>query len=432
MTTGGQFGTIDLNTGAATVLTANGVLPGGVPPAGLAQVGGTLYTAGYMNRTLYTVNPASGAVNSVGTTSIVFFALGSTSTGLYALGWPVGGDTHANPSLYSIDPRTAAVQQIGQNGQPGVSPGFYAWTLSTGSPTLYFADYGNLYSIDTNTGNATVIGTNGLVVQGLAYENGKLYAMSNSPGQVWTLDTSSGAATLSANVTGNNIPYLGAMAPITPPTTPQILSQVAFGGGWYTSLYFNNPSTSSVSFNVNFTADNGTSLVIPSIGGSSTTINLAPHATAILEAPNVGNLNRGYATIALPAGVTGYGVFRQTIAGIADQEAVVPLASSTSTGSTLVWDDTSYTTGVSIANPSISPVTVSITVWNSSGGVIATSSVPLAAGAKMAAFLRNIPGLSAVVGNRGSAQFTVSSGSVAVLGLRFNGFTFTSIPAAQQ
>jgi hypothetical protein len=431
MTTGGQFGTIDLNTGAATVLNSSG-LPGGTPIAGLAQAGGTLYTAGYMARTLYTVNPSSGAVNSVGAASIVFFSLGSTTTGLYALGWPAGTDTKANPSLYSIDPRTAAVQQIGQNGQPGVSPGFYAWTLSTGASTLYFADYGNLYSIDTNSGNATVLGANGLVVQGLAYENGKLYAITNSPDQVWTLDTSSGLATLSANVTGMNIPYLGAIAPITPPTTPQILSQVAFGGGWYSALYFTNLSTSSVSFNVNFTADNGTPLVIPSIGGSSTTLNLAPHATAILEAPNVGNLNQGYATVSLPAGVTGYGVFRQSIAGIPDQEAVVPLANSTSTGSTLAWDDTNYATGVSIANPSILPVTVSMTVWNSSGGIIGTSSVALAAGGKMAAFLHSIPGLSGVMGNRGSAQFTVSSGSVAVLGLRFNGFTFTSIPAAQQ
>src|SRR5215467_9554319 len=147
--------------------------PGGATPAGLVQVGGTLYTAAYMARTLYTVNPASGALNTVGTTSIVFFSLGSTTTGLYALGWAAGTDTKANPTLYSIDPRTAAVQQIGQNGQPGISPGFYGWTLSTGSSTLYFADYENLYSIDTNSGNATVIGGTGLVVQGLAYENGK-------------------------------------------------------------------------------------------------------------------------------------------------------------------------------------------------------------------------------------------------------------------
>ena len=66
------------------------------------------------------------------------------------------------------------------------------------------------------------------------------------------------------------------------------------------------------------------------------------------------------------------------------------------------------------------------------GAVIGTSSIPLAAGAKTEATLRSIPGFSGVVGNRGSAEFTVSSGSVAVLGLRFNGTAFTSIPAPQQ
>ena len=161
-------------------------------------------------------------------------------------------------------------------------------------------------------------------------------------------------------------------------------------------------------------------------------VNLAPHATAILEAPNAGTLNQGYATVSLPGGVTGYGVFRQSIPGVADQEAVVPLASSTSTGSTLTCDDTNYTTAVAVVNPSIVPVTVSITVWNSAGAVIGTSSIALAAGAKTEATLRSTPGLSGVAGNRGSAQFTVSSGSVAVLGLRFNGAAFTSIPTAQQ
>jgi hypothetical protein len=229
--------------------------------------------------------------------------------------------------------------------------------------------------------------------------------------------------------TGTNI---NALAPVTPPTSPQILSQFAFGGGWYSALYFTNPSAASASFTVIFTADNGTPLNVPSIGGSSTTVNLAPQATAVLEVPNIGSLSQGYVTASLPAGVVGYGIFRESVPGVPDQEAVVPLASSRSTTSTLTWDDTNYVTAVAVANPSVVPVTVSITVWNSSGTVIGTSSVPLPAGGKMEAILRNIPGLSAVVGNRGSAQFTVGTGSVAVLGLRANGSALTSIPTTQQ
>jgi hypothetical protein len=426
--TSGQFGTIDLDTGAATMLGTSSIPNYSI--AGLAEVGGALYTAGYTASTLYTVNPASGALNAVGS-SIIFFALGSTTTGLYAAGWPAGTSTSGPTYLYSINPRTAAATQIGQFG-PGLGP-FYAQSLSTGSSTLYFADYENLYSIDTTSGAATLIGgTSSIILGGLAYENGKLYAGNCCPtASVWTLNVTSGAATLSANATGASFAMAG-LAPITPPVTPQILTQFVFGGGWYSALYFTNSSAGPVSFTVSFTADDGLPLIVPSIGGSSTMVSLAPHATAILEAPNTGNLNQGYATASLPGGVIGYGVFRQSVPGVPDQEAVVPLASSTSTSSTLTWDDTAYTTAVAIANPSVVPVTVSITVWNSSGAVIGTSSVALAAGAKMEAALRSISGLSGLVGSRGSAQFTVSSGSVGVLGLRFNGTAFTSIPTAQQ
>ena len=136
ISTGGGFGTIDLTTGAATTLGVSEY----AQLAGLGEVGGTLYTAGYTAGTLYTVNPASGALNVVGTSSIMFFSLGSTTTGLYAAGWPAGTNIQQPPPLtfYSIDPRTAAATPIGPFG---LSPGFYAWSFSTGSPTLYFADY---------------------------------------------------------------------------------------------------------------------------------------------------------------------------------------------------------------------------------------------------------------------------------------------------
>src|SRR5690348_9065143 len=152
-TTGGQFGTIDLNTGANTLLGTSS----NSPLAGLGEVGGTLYTAGYAGGTLYTVNPKSGALNPVGPSSIIYWAIGSTTTGLYAGGWPAGTNIQTNPPLnfYSIDPRTGAATLLGQFG---LSPGFYSWCFSNGSPTLYFADYENLYSIDTNSGKATVIG----------------------------------------------------------------------------------------------------------------------------------------------------------------------------------------------------------------------------------------------------------------------------------
>jgi len=179
---------------------------------------------------------------------------------------------------------------------------------------------------------------------------------------------------------------------------------------------------------VSFFGDNGAPLILPSIGNSTTTITLAPHGTAIIEAPNAGALSQGWASMSLPSGVIGYGVFRQSVPGLGDQEAVTPLSGAASTSSTLIWDDTGFITAAAIVNPSSTSTTVTITVRDTGGSVIGTYPLVLAANNKTAKTLRDLPGLSGMIGKRGSAEFTVSSGAVAVLGLRFGGNAFTSIP----
>ncbi len=212
----------------------------------------------------------------------------------------------------------------------------------------------------------------------------------------------------------------------------QVLPQLAFGGGWYSALYFANTTDQPVSMQLQITGDDGRPLVVPALSSSTVVVNLTPRGSAIVEAPNVGGLAQGYVSVPLPLGVIGYGVFRQSGSGGSDQEAVVPLASASATSSKLIWDDTNYTTAVAIVNPSTTNTIVAVTVRDSSGTVTGTSSIPLAAGNKTATTLRSLPGLAGVVGNRGSAEFSVTSGSVAVLGLRFRGSAFTSIPTSSR
>ena len=343
----GLFGIIDLNTGAFTTLGTGSTNAS----AGLGALGGALYAANYSGSELYSVNPASGALSAIGSSSIVYYGLGSTTTGLYAVGYPTGKSSGPF-NLYSINPANGASTLIGPLGA-GLGP-FAATSLSVGSATLYFADNNALYSINTQTGAATQIGMTNAVIGAMVYENGTLYGGVNSCGStpcVWSLSPGSGNGTFVANTNISGNAFAG-LAPITPLTSSQILPQLAFGAGWYSALYFTNTSSATVSFTVSFFSDNGTALIIPSIGVSSTTVNLAPQATTLLEALNMGTLTQGYVTAALPAGVIGYGVFRQSVPGIADQEAVVPLSSANSTSSTLVWDDTNLATSVAIANPS--------------------------------------------------------------------------------
>jgi P pilus assembly chaperone PapD len=227
---------------------------------------------------------------------------------------------------------------------------------------------------------------------------------------------------------GSNI-QITSFAPLwIPGPTAAILPQFAFGGGWYSALYFTNLSGTAVSFPVSFVSDAGTPLAVPALAGSTTQVNLAADGAAIIEAPNQGSLLEGYAGFTLPSGVYGYGVFRQSVAGRADQEAVVPLSAANATSSALTWDETNFVTAVAVVNPSATATTVAVTLWDENGHVIGTSSIPLPPNSKTETTLRTLPGLSGMVGQRGSAQFAVSSGNVAVLGLRFNGSAFTSIP----
>jgi hypothetical protein len=212
-----------------------------------------------------------------------------------------------------------------------------------------------------------------------------------------------------------------------------VLPQFVFGGGWYSALYFSNGTSSTVSFLVTFTTDNGTPLTLPGVGNSKQ-ITLAPLGTAVIEAQNVGStINQGYASVTLPAGVNAYGVFRQTVPGRLDQEALVGLKSASATSSSLTFDDTSpLSTSIAIVNPSSTAATVTITVWDTNGTVIGTSSQGLQPGTKLESSMHLLQGLSAMAGQRGSAQFSVTSGNVAVLGLRFGDTAFTSIPVVEQ
>jgi P pilus assembly chaperone PapD len=212
------------------------------------------------------------------------------------------------------------------------------------------------------------------------------------------------------------------------PIASTVLPQFVFGGGWYTALYFTNSTGAATSFAVNFVGDAGTPLTVPALGGSTTQVNLAAYGTAIVEAPNAGGLLQGYAAFTLPSGVSGYGVFRQTVAGQVEQEAVVPFSDAGATSNTLTWDETNRVTAVAIVNPSSVATTVSVTLWDENGQTVGTSSVALPPHNKTEAALEALPGLSGMVGKRGSAQFQVSGGSVAVLGLRFDGLALTSIP----
>jgi protocatechuate 3,4-dioxygenase beta subunit len=225
-------------------------------------------------------------------------------------------------------------------------------------------------------------------------------------------------------------------APVTAITTPYALPQAVFGGGWTTALYFANTNADAASVNLNFIGANGSPLAVtlPGLGSSaSQTISLNARATSLVElTSSSADLTSGWVEANLPEGVIGYAVFRQSIAGRADQEAVVPLAPQSSTTAQLVYDDLNFTTGLALVNPLNQQSVMTITAYGATGSQLGTGSITLGARAKTSATLREIAGLAGVAGSRGWLLIATASGTVAALGLRFGDQAFTSIPAVHK
>jgi hypothetical protein len=214
----GGFGTIDLNTGVFTPL---GNL--GQTPAGLAVAGGTLFATSFGNGTLYQVNPANGSLTQIGAPSGIFYSggFGSTLSGLYA----VGGS--ADLELYSIDASTGAATPIGLTG---ISLG--PWRdLSVNSATLYYGNGADLYTLNTATGLATLVGAfgNGALIGAMVTQGGILYGGDQGNGTIDTINPITGAATPIPG--GSTVSDIWGLAAVPPSSTPEPGDFVLFGSG---------------------------------------------------------------------------------------------------------------------------------------------------------------------------------------------------------
>ena len=172
------FGTVDLNTGAFTLIGNMG--SGGYD--GLAVANGILYTE--QNGLLYSVNTSNANLTLIGGQSgHNLGTFGSTTTGLYSV---ANASSSQVTTLYSINPETGAVTTIGPIGASAVPNGLGSGViLSVGSSTLYMEFDNTLYTINTTnfrqrpaavgaTGSGSSVGTSALLL-----ENGTLVTSVN-------------------------------------------------------------------------------------------------------------------------------------------------------------------------------------------------------------------------------------------------------------
>jgi hypothetical protein len=101
--------------------------------------------------------------------------------------------------------------------------------MSTGSSTLYVTGLNSLYSINTTTGAATLVGSPNIGYFAVVTEDGVMYAVTEGL-QIYTLNPSNGAATFLSNVSGTSSFFWG-IAPDTVTPLPSALPLFATGLG---------------------------------------------------------------------------------------------------------------------------------------------------------------------------------------------------------
>jgi uncharacterized protein (TIGR03437 family) len=181
-------------TGSTTLI---GTMPSVM--SDIAAFDGTLYGISFADifgsSSLFSLNPNTGAGTAIGGTGVSLNALAFSRTGtLYA----AGGD-----SLYTINTTSGSATLIGSGSGSGSynSSGDLEFD-SAGSLYLTSLNSGSsdqLFSVSPTTGQGSIIGSIGFDnVYGLAYFNGTLYGFT-AGGQVITIDTTTGAGTFVAN-----------------------------------------------------------------------------------------------------------------------------------------------------------------------------------------------------------------------------------------
>lgn len=210
----------------------------------------------------------------------------------------------------------------------------------------------------------------------------------------------------------------------------RVIPQFVDGASWKTTMYFVNLENHSVSFQVLFFTDDGSDMSVPILGqGQVRGLNISLEAAGSVEFETAGfasNLLQGWALLSQSTNdsVGGMAIFRSAVPGSANQEAVVPIVSQYSDHFVLVFDNTSFTTSIAIANPTTNDVVIPVNIRNQSGVIIDQRTVRLGSYNHTAFALPDR--WTSTAGRRGTIEFLTPGFGVGALGLRFSGSAFTS------
>jgi Bacterial Ig-like domain (group 2)/Divergent InlB B-repeat domain len=338
------------------------------------------------------VPQGEASVNATTTPTTEFVTFAQTYTGL----------AYANPSA------TAATVTINALSSGGNLLGTTSFGLAPNAHGA--ANIGPLLGLNSFTGSIQITSTVPIVSLSLNAEDFPVFS-SLPPG-----DLPAGTALATGNGSGGS----------TNGTFTSYFPQLAFGGGFQTTLTYVNYSPQSVTCKTMFYSDAGGALQVPFPGGpvSQRTDNLAAGADIHVETnAAAGSQNQGgWAVAQCSAPVKASLLYRVYSGGVPQGEASV---NATTTPTTEFATFAQTYTGVAYANPSASAATVTITALDSAGYSLGATFFPLAPNAHGAANVGPLLGLTSFAG---SVQVT-STVPIVSLSLNAEDFpVFSSLP----
>jgi triacylglycerol esterase/lipase EstA (alpha/beta hydrolase family) len=264
---------------------------------------------------------------------------------------------------------------------------------------------------------------------------GALYPQIQGKRGVMQLSSNTEIFGLGIRFNGAAFTSIDALATANVPPVPKVISHIANGQGWKTTILLVNTDTTPAPFRLVFWKGDGTPLSLP-LGADGTVSyvsgTIAPGNIRIIESDGSGDaLSEGWASLTTYQAVGGTAIFTAQSNGQPPSEAAVPLSSVAGTQLFMPFDSTSgaltFATGLALANPNAQDATVSVTLTDDSGQPIAvTGKITVPAHGHYADVLSSV--FAAIQGKRGSAHLT-SNVPLYGLGIRYNGGAYTSIPA---
>jgi hypothetical protein len=220
-----------------------------------------------------------------------------------------------------------------------------------------------------------------------------------------------------------------------------VITQLASGGGWKTTMVLLNVGTTPANVKVNFAQDDGTPLSLPFVitqQGASVTVvgttierSIPANTTLLIESEAPGTVTHvGWADVRSSSTISGYAIFRQRGGDGRDSEGTSILENRVVSSVILPYDNTAgFITGIALSNLNATgAASLTASIRDDSGTEVARDTITIPANGHTSFAVSDR--LPATAGKRGFVEFTsTTSSGISGLGLRFSPtLSFTSIP----